>query len=50
MLTFACAGIALLIMAVVIPTAPRAAIASTKNIVVLINFIRRIIYKNMHIK
>jgi hydrogenase/urease accessory protein HupE len=47
----ACAGVAtLLIIAVVIPTTPRAAIASTKNIVVLINFIRRILYKKIYRK
>jgi hypothetical protein len=40
----------LLIIAVVIPTAHRAAIASTKNIVVLINFNRRIIYKKIYRK
>jgi hypothetical protein len=47
----ACAGVGpLLIIAVVTPTAPRAATASTKNIVVLINFIRRIIYKKIYRK
>jgi hypothetical protein len=45
-----CAVVVLLIIAVVIPTAPRPAIASTKNIVVLISFIGRIIFKKVYRK